>query len=164
MEGHFLPRYLNEVGRTMVFLKAGGSERCVNEVIWLAVTVDQKEKKSITCSVLNPQLRRENSQPQLNTLPINLPRRGQSNLSQLLVLSQLTWRVSPRTRRNANSFRSFGSADFTAWMFYFIKWLRIVVETFLKKGIKEFLKIYRMVLVLCRWHVHNKDRSGSKTN
>ena len=55
--------------------------RALREIsfVTLAVTVDQKEKKSNTCSVSNPQLRRENSHPKSNALTIKLTRHGQNN-------------------------------------------------------------------------------------
>ena len=75
--------------------------------ITLAVTVDQKEKKSNTCQDSNPLLRRENSHPKSNALPIKLPRRGQlNNAKWLFYLFWFNWlRDSPWTRHCVNSFR-----------------------------------------------------------
>ena len=47
-------------------------------------------------------------------------------------------------------------------MFYFMKRVKIIVETFLNKRIEELLKICYIVTVSCLSNMHHKDRSGCK--
>ena len=131
------------------------------------VTVDQKEKKSNTFPVSNPLLGRENSQPKFNALSIKLSRHRQLSIANRQFFSIVLARLTEKSKllRDLVSVvwlrRRF---DLTSSMFYFIKRLKIIVETFLKKAIKEFLKICQIVLVSCRSLMLHKVSSRSKTN